>query len=121
MACFSRPSVQPEALEQQATSSLSRICGCPSSSTYRPIRYSLRCLSLVSSSIDAFDVKFHTKRHRAQSAQYGIQGVFLQRITRLSARKIMQQTSRVWLITDLRKLCRGSLTDMIAFNLNQLR
>ena len=41
----------------------------------------------------------------------GLQGVFLQPIARLLAKKTTQQTARARLITDRRKLCRGSLED----------
>ena len=47
-----------------------------------------------------------------QSARDGLQGVFLQPIAQLLARKTTQQTARVRLTTDRRELCRGSLTEV---------
>ncbi len=66
MACCSRPNGPPEALKPPQTSLRLPICACPSSNTcpairWRPqLRPSTACLSIV-----AYDVKFHTKRHRA--------------------------------------------------------
>ncbi len=44
-----------------------------------------------------------------QTGRDGLQGVFLQLIARLLARKTTQQTARVRLTTGRKELCRGSL------------
>ena len=51
-----------------------------------------------------------------QSGRDGLQGVFLQPIARLLARKTTQQTARIRLITGRRELCRGSLGTVAKVN-----
>ena len=56
-----------------------------------------------------------------QSDRDGLQGVFLQSIARLLARKTTQQTARVRLTADRRELCRGSLGQVISELARQAR
>ena len=50
----------------------------------------------------------------------GLQGVFLQPIAQLLAKKATQQTARARVITDRRELCRGSLALQVFIKIRRL-
>src|SRR5665647_1563600 len=65
MVCSSRPSEPHGASEQRPTSLRLPICECPNSSTCQATHWSPLYPNTTCQSTAAFDVKFHTKRHRA--------------------------------------------------------